>query len=485
MPQRLPHPASPSTTLRALAAAALAGLFAIVSPRHSAAQTPLSEEGGSAQVIDRVIATVGGELLLLSEHEEQLALLASQEGRAITQEVRCGVLENLLTGKLLVNQSKLDSIEVTEDEVEAQLDARFERILGLMNNDLKQFEEYYGQTVSEVRAQFRDDLRNQLLADRMRNQVVSAARITPSEVKAFFEEIPRDSLPFFGSEVELRELVYKPKVSEAAREAARARIDALRARVVDGGEDFAELARKNSQDPGSGRAGGELGWAPRGTFVPEFEAAAYRLEVDEVSEVVESPFGFHIIQLLERRGNRVRTRHILIKPEITRADLTRAEAVLDSVRGEILRDSLLFRDAVRALGEEQTQSYSNGGRMINPATGNTFYEIGDLDPIIFFSVDTLEVGGVTGPVPFEQPGRETLYKIFQLDSRSTPHQASLQRDYDRIRKAAIESKKAEILAEWVEQTIATTFIQVDRSLVRDCGLRERWFPGEVTVGRRP
>ena len=434
---------------------------------------------GDPLVIDRVIATVGGELLLLSELEEQLSLIASQQGQRITPEIRCNVLDQLLTGKLLVNQAQLDSLEVSEAEVEGQLDARLDRILGLMNGDLRQFEEYYGQTVSEVRAQFREDLRDQLLSERMRAQIVAEAQITPSEVKAFFESVPADSLPYFNSEVEYRELVYEPKVNPEQRAIALERIGEIRRLLTEGGADFAELARKRSQDPGSGRAGGELGWAPRGTFVPEFEAAAYRLEVDEISDVVESPFGFHLIQLLERRGNRVRTRHILIKPAIVADDLARAEHVLDSARGLIVSDSVLFREAVTRLGSENVPSYNNGGRVTNPVDGSTIFEIGDLDPVAFFAIDTMEVGEVTAPVRFESPLGEVTYKLFQLDSRTTPHRASLRRDYDRIRKAAVESRKAEILSDWVESTIQATFVNIDPSLVRRCDLADRWLTGAV------
>ena len=459
----------PPTLLRPLLALALAaGLSAA-----ARAQEPI--------VVDRVIATVGGELVLLSELEEQAALVGSQSGKPVTEEMRCGILEQILTAKLLVNQAKLDSVVVAPQEVDGQLDARIDRILQMMNGDMQQFEEYYGQSISEVKQQFREDLEAQLLAERMRAKIVAEARITPTEVREFFETIPRDSLPYFNSEVELRELVYKPKVNETARQVALERIETLRSSIVDGGADFATLARKQSDDPGSGRQGGELGWAPRGTFVPEFEAAAYRLDVNEVSDVVESPFGFHVIQLLERRGNRIRTRHILIKPEIGADDLTKAEQFLDSVRLAIVDDSLLFRQAVNLYGDEQQQTYSNGGRVENPATGNTFFEIGDLDPVAFFAVDSMEVGGVSGPVKFEQPGQETIYRIFQLDSRSRPHRASLQTDYDKIRQAAVESRKSEILLDWVDRTIASTYIRVSPSLTAACGLAARWYTGGVVT----
>ena len=445
--------------------------------------TAATSTGALAQkpmVIDRVIATVGGELVLLSELQEQVALSASQAGKAITPEERCLLLEQIMTAKLLVNQAKLDSVVVSPEEVEQQLNGRIDRILSMMNGDIRQFEEYYGQSISEVKTQFREDLSAQIQAERMRSKVVAEARITPAEVKEFFETIPKDSLPYFNSEVELRELVYKPKVSAEARANALERIETLRASIVDGGADFATLAKKQSDDPGSGRQGGELGWAPRGTFVPEFEAAAYRLDVNEISGVVESPFGFHIIQLLERRGNRIRTRHILIKPEIGESDLLLAEQFLDSVRTAVLSDSILFRQAVTLYGDEDQQSYSNGGRVENPATGNTFFEIGDLDPVAFFAVDSMDVGGVSGPVKFEAPGSgEVVYRLFQLNSRSSPHQASLRTDYDKIRQAAVESRKSEILRDWVDKTIANTYVRVSPSLADECDLRGRWYTASV------
>lgn len=428
------------------------------------------------QVIDRVIATVGGELVLLSELQEQLSQLKTQNGVTPTDEERCMILEQILTAKLLVNQAKLDSVEVSDEEVDAGLDARFDRILTMMNGDLNQFEEYYGQTVTEVKTAFRDDLRNQMLSERMRGEIAANARMTPAEVKTFFEQIPSDSLPYFSSEVEIRELMIKPSVNDEERQEAIDQIEAIRTSILDGSADFAEMARKYSADPGSGRAGGDLGWAPRGTFVPNFEAAAYRLDVGEISDVVETQFGFHIIELQERRGNRIRSRHILIKPKIVEDDLVRAEALLDSIRSLIVVDSMPFRDAVRRFGNDKAQSFSNGGRMTNPATGNTFFEISDLDPFVFLAIDTLEVGDITAPVKFEQPGGgEVVYKLIMLESRSKPHKASLQTDYDKIRKAAIESKKSIILSNWVEKTIEATYIKMDRSLVRDCNLEGRWF----------
>ncbi|WP_425422185.1 peptidylprolyl isomerase [Phaeodactylibacter xiamenensis] len=423
------------------------------------------------EVIDKVVATVGGELVLLSEVEEQRALMASQQSN-LPDDIRCDIMDQIMANKLLLNQSKLDSIMVSDEEVEVQLDARIERILGFMNNDVNQFEEYYGQSINEVKAQFREDLKNQLLVERMRGNIMASVTVTPSEVKTFFNSIPKDSLPYFNSEVEIGEIVYKPKVNKEERERAVNLLEELRERIVEGGESFAELAGKYSDD-GSARAGGDLGWAKRGRYVPEFEAAAFRLEKDEISPVIESEFGFHIIQMLERRGNSIRVRHILIKPDITDADLELARNRLDSVRHLVMNDSISFSLAVKRFGNEDQQSYNNDGRMVNPATGNTFFEIGDLDPDIYFTVDTMDVGEISAPFMFRDPTGERYFRVVQLQSRSSPHKADLRKDYSKIQMAAIEAKKSEFISDWVGDKVGSTYIDID-PIFNGCPVLRKW-----------
>lgn len=432
------------------------------------------------QVVDELIANVGTEIVLLSDLEEQYSLLLAQQG-TLPPDARCAILEQLLTQKLLVNQAKLDSVEVSDDEVEAQLNARIEQILSYMNNDVRQFEEYYGQTIAEVKEAFREDLRDQMLAERMRSQIVADITVTPSEVVEFYNRIPHDSLPYFNSEVEVSEIVVKPQPNAEEKAEARQQLEELRRRIVEGGEDFGELARKYSDDFGSARLGGDLGWAKRGKFVPEFEAAAYRLEPGEISDIVETEFGYHIIQLLERRGNQIHTRHILIKPRISQADVERAIALLDSVRMLVLADSMSFSEAVKRFGTDDVQSYNNDGRMVNPRTGNTFFEIADLDPDVYFAIDTLEVGGVTQPFTFTAPNGEKWVRIVKLESRSEPHRASLSLDYAKIRKAAIEAKKNEYLYNWVMRTIRNTFIHVDQRFLDMCPNLGPWVTTSGTA----
>ncbi len=428
-------------------------------------------------VIDKVVAKVGGELVLLSEVEEQFALMLAQTPN-LPPDVRCDIVDGILVSKLLLNQAKLDSVEVDDEEVETQLNARIERILSYMNNDVSQFEAYYGQTVNEVKEQFREDLKSQLLVERMRGQIMKDVTVTPSEVKAFFNNIPKDSLPYFNSEVEIREIVYKPKVNAEERQKAIDKLITLRQRIVEGGEDFAALAQKFSDDGGSARIGGDLGWTKRGKFVPEFEAAAYNLEKEEISQIVESEFGFHLIQLLERRGNSIHVRHILIKPEITDSDLELARNHLDSVRTLIVNDSISFSLAVKRFSDENTQSYTNDGRIINPVTGNTFFEIGDLDPDIYFTIDTMKVGNISAPFEFNDPRGETYFRIIMLQSRTAPHRASLELDYFKIQQAAIESKKNEFINRWVKDKIESTFVNID-PMYAGCPALAKWQTNQI------
>lgn len=431
---------------------------------------------GQQSVVNKVVAKVGGELILLSEIEEQYIYMMDQ-GEEVTSEDRCYILESLLAQKLLVNQAKLDSVEVSEEEVSSQIDARIERILSMMNNDVSQFESYYGKTVEQVREQMQDDMRNQMLADRMRSNIVSKATATPSQVIQYFKSIPEDSLPYYNSEVELQELVLKPKVNDVERQKSIDRLEEIKERIIEDTVSFEQMARLYSDDPGSARKGGDLGMMKRGSLVPGYEAAAYNLETGEISDVVESEYGFHLIELIERRGNNIRTRHILIKPEITEKDLVRTRNKLDSIKTMIENDTMTFEQAVRFHGNSNVQSYNNGGRMINQSTGDNFFEVGDLDPDIYFTTDTLEVGEITSPMQYQDESGETQFRIVKLLTRTEPHKASLKTDYAKIQNMAIEQKKGNILVEWLNDKIEETHVEISPDY-KYCKNLDRWYTKE-------
>lgn len=410
-------------------------------------------------VIDRVVATVGNEIILLSEVQEQYSF-AKKDQPDLPPDYQCAVLQNLIVQKLLVNQAKLDSVVVKDEEVEAQIDARIERLRAYFNQDDKAIEEFYGQSVDEMKAMLSMDMRNQILAERMQGNVTDKATITPMEVQRFFGNIPKDSLPYFNAEVEIREIIYKPKVSAEEHARARQKIDDLRKRIAEQGEDFAELAQKFSDDPGSGAQGGDLGFQKRGTFVPEFEAMAYKLDVNQLSPVVETEFGFHIIQLLERRGNLIHCRHILIKPEITEADMESAKMKLDTVRQLIQDGKLSFTDAVKRFGDKNQQSYNNDGRVANPRTGNSFFEVADLETSVFFAIDGIKEGDIAEPFRFKAQDGSEMFRLVQLVSRSKPHKADLKLDYGKIQTAALEQKKGEYTEKWVLEKLNSTYLSV-------------------------
>ena len=432
-------------------------------------------------ILDKIVAKVGGEVIFHSEVAEQMGMMRERKMTPGRTE-QCTILESLMAQAMLVHYAKIDSVIVTEDEVEAEIDARMNHILSMMNNDRRLFQEYYGQTVSEMREQVREDMNRKLLGDRMQAEIMTKVEVTPSEVLEFFNQIPKDSLPYFNAEVELAEIVMFPEINEEERGKALDKIGMIKESLKKG-EDFAALAKKYSDD-GSARDGGDLGWTTRGSFVPEFDAAAFQLEVNETSDIIETEYGYHIIQLLERRGNSIHTRPILVRPRITDADREMIIKQMEEVRRSILAEEINFPDAVRKFGDKRVQSFSNNGRMINPKTNNTFFETGDVDSEIFFSIDTIDIGEITPPIEYRTPLGDYSYKIVQLQGRTTPHQANLKQDYSRIQDAARESKKNEVFSDWVDDHIPNTYIMLDPSY-SDCPNIERWQPKYMgkTVGK--
>ena len=425
-----------------------------------------------AVVLDKIVAKVGGEVIFQSDIEEQLAVMRERKMTPAFED-KCNIVASLMAQGLLVHYAKIDSVEVSDDEVASEIDRRMDQILGYMNGDRKFFQEFYGQTVTEKREEMREPMKRKLLGDRMRAQILEKVGVTPSEVQAYFNQIPRDSLPYFNAEVELGEIVMFPKVNETERNKALDKIKDIQRQLNEGG-DFAGLARKYSDD-GSAFEGGELGWTSRGQFVPEFEAAAFQLEPGGRSDIVESEFGFHIIELIDRRGNSIRTRHILVRPRITEEDKAKTRAKLDSVRNLVNLGVFTFANAVAFFGDKRVQSHSNNGRMINPKTSNTFFETGDVDSEIFFAIDTIDVGEITPPLEYRMGAADYFYKIVQLQGRTPPHRANLAQDYNRIQDAARESKKGQAFSDWIEKRVPETYIVVDDEF-KDCEALKDWNP---------
>jgi peptidyl-prolyl cis-trans isomerase SurA len=427
-------------------------------------------------VLDKVVGTIGGEVVLQSEIDEQYSYLLEKNKGTMPADAKCLISEQIFTQKLLLNQSKLDSIVVSDEEVMTQVNTKIENILAYMNNDVSQLESYYGQTVQQLKDQVREDQKNQMLIQRMQAKIMGEIAVTPSEVKAFYNRIPVDSLPYFNAEVELGEIIYKPKVSELEKKLAKDKLEDLRKQLMETNASFASLAENYSEDPGSARLGGDLGWAKRGKFVPEFEAAAFKLEKAEISPVFESDFGFHIIQMLERRGNSIHTRHILIKPKINEEDIALAKIRLDSIAGLLNRDSIDFSKSVKLYSDKNSQSFNNDGRMVNPSSNNTFFEMSELDPEIFFVIDTMKVGRISGAIQFTDPAGEVYFRAVKLMSRTVPHRASLKTDYQKIHNFVVEQKRNGIIYNWVAEKKKRTFVNISDPTILECkNIEKDWI----------
>ncbi len=407
-------------------------------------------------LIDKIAGVVGDKIVLTSDIQVQVAQAKMQGGA--TPDIECQVLDQLLMEKLLVNQAELDSVMVSEDEVEIELDNRLRYYINMMGTEEK-FIEYYQKSILEFKEDFRPDIKQMMLAQRMQSQIVANIKVSPIEVKEFFEEIPKDSLPYFNAEVEVSEIIFIPVITEEAKTAAKTKLNQIRSKINDGTNTFDEMAQIYSEDPGSAPQGGRMGLQDRGTFVKEFEATAYKLAKNEVSSVIQTEFGFHILKLLERRGNKVDVQHILIKPEVSFNDLDLANKRADSVRNLILVDSLSFQEAVEIYTEDEN-SKNFSGMLVNQQTGSTYFELNQLTPDVFFAVEGLKEGEMSAPTMIKLQDGKQQYKLFFVQSRSEPHQANLDDDFERLKNVALQQKQNETVSKWVAEKSAKTYIKL-------------------------
>ncbi|MFN8309313.1 MAG: peptidylprolyl isomerase [Chitinophagales bacterium] len=430
---------------------------------------------------DKIVAIVGDNIILQSEieaqYQQQLANNPSLAG-ADGEEAKCRLFDNLMLEKLFVAQANLDSLVVTQDEIDAELDRRVKYFINLFGSREK-LEEYNGKTIAEMKDEFTDDVRSQLLSDKMRSKVFTGMKVSPQEVKDFFAKIPKDSIPYFNSEVEIAQVVMFPKVSEEQKELARKKLERIK-KAIEDGADFSLQAILYSEDPGSASDGGNLGMVERGELVPEFEAVAYKLDEKKMSDITETPFGYHLIMVDEKRGNRLKLRHILIKPKSLLSDLTIVKERMDSIQHQLATDSMSFRDAVKYFSDDEN-SKGMGGLITNPKTGNTTFEKSEVDGSLIFTLDNLKVGEVSPVLPYssmERTGeKKEGYRIILLKSETKPHKASLESDYSRIQAAAKQKKQQEELARWVSLNKDHVFIKLDNQYA-GCKLTQKWLKEE-------
>ena len=363
---------------------------------------------------------------------------------------------------------------IGEGQVDQELERRVKYFISQFGNEEK-FKEFYGKTVDEFKTDMRDDIKDLLLAQKMQSKITEEMNVTPSEVRTYFNNIPKDSLPFINEEVEIGQIIKKPVITEKAKKEAKEKLEGYRQQILKG-KDFAAFAALYSEDPGSASKGGEYDSLKRGVFVPEFEAVAFQLHPDEISQVFESPFGYHIVKLLAKRGEEVDVRHILITPKSSFADLQKAKVVLDSIYRVIKHDSLAFREAASRFSDDE-EGRQSGGLVVNPMNGATKFEktdLGQFDPSLAFTIDRMKVGEITEPSVTTTKDGKQAYRILYLKSRSEPHKANLKDDYQKIQAAALSEKQQKAVKSWIKKRIVGTYIHVD-SEYNNCKFDIDWL----------
>ena len=422
----------------------------------------------SAQSIDKIEAVLGDEIILTSEIESQYLQYLSQ-GNTKSNEVRCQIAEDLLFQKLLVNQAKLDSLVVSEDEVDTEVIKRlsyFESQLG----SLAKVEDYFGKSKASIKLELGKVIKDQFLAQKMQNKLISIIKVTPAEVKESYISLPDSEIPIMPTQVEVAQIVVKAEITDEQKDKIREKLNSFRDRVYKG-EDFKMLATLYSDDPGSASNGGELGFVNRGDLVPEFERAAFRLKQGEISEVVESQFGYHIVQLIERRGEQINVRHILIKTKVNSTSLYSAKLKIDKIAKEINDKKITFDQAVSKYSDDENKS--NGGLLLNPNTMSTSHTLEDMAPALRLVVEKLKENQLSSPAIIQMQDENKAYRILRLNKRIDQHKANLVDDFSKIKEYSINSKKQLTLEKWKNKTIELTYIRLSKDLAK-CDLAKKW-----------
>jgi len=423
-----------------------------------------------AQVIDRVVAVVGKNIILQSEIEEQYMQYRLQGGvKGSANSIRCEILEDQLFRKLMLNQAELDSIEVSDDQINSDVERYIRYYISQLGSQEK-LESYYDKTMSEIREELRKTLKEKQLMEEVQRSIVSGVNATPSDVREFFRNIPKDSIPMISAQYEIAQLVKKPPITLDEKLAVKERLYGLRSRILKG-ERFSTLALLYSEDPGSAKKGGELGLHGRGEFAPEFEAAAFALKDGEISEVVETEYGFHIIQLIERRGDYVNVRHILLTVKVSPDALQTAYNELDSIANLIRNDSITFEEAVKKFSDEDDKV--NGGYLVNPNTGSTMFAAEDLDQQVSVVVNKLNVGDVSNPVPMKTKNDKDAYRLLIIKKKTTPHKANLKEDYALIQQWTMQKLRQDAINKWIIAKSSKAYVKISEDYC-DCDFQFDW-----------
>jgi peptidyl-prolyl cis-trans isomerase SurA len=429
---------------------------------------PMMAQNRQPQVVDKVVAVVGKNIILQSDIENQYMQYRMQgmtEGTG--KEVRARILEELLLQKLMLNQAEMDSISITDEQVEAQMDQRIRYFVSRIGSQEK-LEEQFGKSMTEIKDEVRKAVKDQMLQEQVQAKIMENVVVTPKEVKEFFNDIPKDSLPTIQPNYEIVQIVKRPPVSIDEKLQVKDRLYQIRKRILEGESSFSTMAVLYSEDPGSARQGGELGLTGKGVWAPEFEAVAFNLRDGEISDVVETEFGFHIIQLIERVGETVNCRHILLTAKVPIEALEKAQNQLDSVAKLIRNGDMTFEEACKKFSDDDSKN--NGGYLTNAGTGGNWLSLQDMQELgeaypeyknLAFVVSRLEVGEVSDPMPMTTNENNDAFRLVMVKRRTEAHQANLKDDYNLIQNWALGQKRQTAIGKWVSNKAAKAYIHLD------------------------
>jgi peptidyl-prolyl cis-trans isomerase SurA len=425
-------------------------------------------------VLDKIAAQIGDNIILFSDLKIQ-EMQAKEAKVEIDSAFDCRMLEELMIEQVLVNQAKLDSIIIADEQVDADMENRLRLIQQQMGGRQK-LEEFYGMTYSEIKDKFRESIRSKMLADEMRNTITLGLSVTPKEVTSFFNALPADSIPYINMQLGFQQIVIYPEITKADKQTAYAKLAGLRNEIVVSGKSFESIARLYSMDPGSAPMGGKIA-ATKGMMVPQFESTVFKLKPNEISEIIETEFGYHIIKLLSRAGEDFVCLHILIRPEFSIQAVNRASQRMDSCYRMLKMNELTWEQAVARFSNDASTK-QNKGIITNPKNASQMWDMSDLNEIdqqIYLLTDAMEEGDVTQPnLYMDFMTREQGIRIVRLMKRVPAHKANLNDDYALIKQAAESDKRTRIIYKWVDSKLGNAYIRIDSEYLA-CPFQHQWI----------
>ena len=424
--------------------------------------------------IDGVAAVVGDFIILDSDIDKTLIDLQSQ-GVSVEDFTRCSLLGKLMEDKLYAHHAEQDSLEIDSQQIYSYVDQTIDYFVNQLGNMEKVLDFYKKKDEQTFRQELYEINRINQLSERMQTTIIDEIEITPEEVKSFFENIPRYDLPIFGAELEISQIVVKPKVSQEDKDKIIQRLESIKNDVVVNGSSFATKAILYSQDPGSRSTGGKITLYRnrKNQIVKEFVDVSYRLQEGEVSDPFETDFGWHIVKVDKVRGQELDVRHILLRPEVSNEALMEAKKQIDLIRKRILDNELTFQEAARSFSNEKTTK-NNGGVLINPTTGDTRFELTKIDPVLYNQIQRLKDNEVSSPLLEKDNIGTSTYKIIKVSNRFDEHVADYSKDFLKIKELALKEKQLKTIQMWMNDKITETYISVNRDS-RECNFANKWL----------